>query len=130
MIAEGGHTRPADGGPAVLDEVEHVVVREGRHCLPVPKIAGPDEKEGGAPGAMAIGPVARGAVAQIRALDGRGVLGHGMRQEEEGEDAATHEEKTGRQDDEQPFRSHCWRIARREAELSAAGARERWPLSL
>src|SRR5262249_57487378 len=53
MIAEGGHTRPADGGPAVLDEIEHVVVREGRHGLPVPEIAGPDEKDGGSPGATA-----------------------------------------------------------------------------
>src|SRR5262249_56294025 len=39
MIAEGGHTRPADGGPAVLDEIEHVDVREGGHGLPVPESA-------------------------------------------------------------------------------------------
>src|SRR5215470_17015887 len=92
MIAEGGHTRPADGGPAVLDEIEHVVIREGRHGLPVPEIAG---------------------------------------QEEESEDAAAHEEKTGRQDDEQPFRFHCWEDSTQgKPSFPRPVQREECPLSL
>src|SRR5262250_78376 len=103
MIAEGGHARPADGRAAVLDQVEHVVVRERRYRLPVLEIARPDEKYGGAPRATAVGAVTGRAVREVSALYGGRVLGHGVRQEEKGEHAAAHEEETGRQDDEQPF---------------------------
>src|ERR1700756_1547354 len=103
MIAEGGHTRPADGGPAVLDEVEHVVVRERRDRLPVLEIAWPDEKYGSAPRAAAVGAMAGRTVGEIGALHRVRVFGHRMGQEEEGEHAAAHEEETGPQDDEQPF---------------------------
>src|SRR5262245_60783230 len=112
MIAEGGHTRPADGCPAVLDQVEHVVVRERRYRLPVLEIARPDEKHSGAPRATAVGAVTGRAVREVGALHGGRVLGHGGRQEEECEHAAAQEEETGRQDDEQPFRPHARSISR------------------
>src|SRR5262249_26715224 len=119
MIAEGGHTRPADGRPAVLDQVEHVVVRERRYRLPVLEIARPDEKYGGAPRAMAVGAVTGRAVREVGALHGSRVLGYGVRQQEEREHAAADEEETGRQDDEQPFRPHARSISRRRGWISA-----------
>src|SRR5262245_44405277 len=119
MIAEGGHTRPADGRPAVLDQVEHVVVRERRYRLPVLEIARPDEKYGGAPRATAVGAVTGRAVREVGALDGGRVVGHGVRWEEEGGHAGAHEEETGGRDDEQPFRPHARSISRRRGRISA-----------
>src|SRR5262249_56965249 len=114
---EGGLAGRAVGRPAVLDQVEHVVVRERRYRLPVLEIARPDEKYGGAPRAMAVGAVTGRAVREVGALHGSRVLGYGVRQQEEGEHAADDEEETGRQDDEQPFRPHVRSISRRRGRV-------------
>src|SRR5215813_1437781 len=88
MIAEGGHARLADGGAAVLYEREEILIREPGHGFRVGEVAGPDEEDGGAPRSAAIRSVTGGTVAEIRALRGRRLLRNGMRDEEQGEEAA------------------------------------------
>src|SRR5712691_5310482 len=70
--AEGRHARPADRGAAVLDDVEEILVALSGHARGVGEVAGTDQKQGGAPGAVAVGPVAGGAEAQVKTGDARG----------------------------------------------------------
>src|SRR5262245_33504962 len=88
MIAEGGHAWLADGGAAVLDQGEEVVVGKGSHRSRISEIARPDEENGGAPRSAAIRAMTGRAVTEIGALRGRRLLWNGVRHEEQGEKTA------------------------------------------
>src|SRR5438552_18171568 len=59
--AEGRHTGPPDRRAAVLDDVGEILVGVSGHPRGVREVAGPDQEQGGAPGAAAAFAVAGGA---------------------------------------------------------------------
>ena len=102
MVAEGGHAGLADRGAPVLDEVDEVVVGERGEGVGIGEVAGPQEKERGAPGAMPVGAVALGAVGEVEALGGRRVPRNRVREEEQRENAADQQDQRRPHDDQQP----------------------------
>src|SRR5712691_6836935 len=107
MVPEGGHARLANRGPAVLDEVEEVLVREPGHAPRIAEVAGTNQEDRGAPRALAGGSVAGRAAGEIETLDGSGGLWHGKGDEDDGEDAPREQEQRGPRDHEEPFRLHA-----------------------
>jgi hypothetical protein len=75
VIAEGRHAGAADGGPAVLDDVEEVLVGVRRRAGGVGEVAGAEQEQRRAPGATAVAAVALDAVGVVEALAARGARG-------------------------------------------------------
>src|SRR5712691_10285900 len=65
--SEGRHAGPSDRGAAVLDDVGEILVGVSGHSGGVREVAGPDQEQGGAPGAAAAFAVAGGAKPQVEA---------------------------------------------------------------
>src|SRR6266849_1272047 len=107
MVPEGGHARLANRGPAVLDEVEEVLVREPVRAARIAEVARMNQEDRRAPRALAGGSVAGRAAGEIETLDGGGGLWHGKGDEDDGEDAPREQEQRGPRDHEEPFRFHA-----------------------
>src|SRR5262249_23082271 len=63
--AERGHPGPADWRAAVLDEIEQVLIGAPVDRRGGTELTGPDQEEGGAPGALPVGPVAGCAETEV-----------------------------------------------------------------
>src|SRR3989442_10185902 len=107
MVPEGGHAGLAYRGPAVLDEVEEVLVREPGHAPGIAEVAGTHQEDRRAPRALAARSVTGRAAAEEEALNGRGRPGYGEWEEDDREDAPREQEQRGPRDHEEPFRLHA-----------------------
>src|SRR5437879_775278 len=93
MVPEGGHAGLAYRGPAVLDEVEEILVREPGHARGIAETAGTHQEDRRAPRAFTGRSVTGRAAAEIETLNGRGRPGHGEWQEDDREDAPREQEQ-------------------------------------